>query len=68
VDDAVAQGADLLMGGRMISTATTDETHRGQFYPPTVLSRVRPGMKIWQEEVFGPVGGCRVLQRLTGSF
>ncbi len=27
----------------------------GQFYPPTVLTGVTPGMRIWAEEVFGPV-------------
>lgn len=25
------------------------------FYPPTVLAGVKPGMRIWTEEVFGPV-------------
>lgn len=27
----------------------------GQFYPPTVIAGVTPDMRIWQEEVFGPV-------------
>ena len=27
----------------------------GQFYPPTVVTGVTPAMRIWQEEVFGPV-------------
>ena len=27
----------------------------GQFYPPTVLTGVTPQMRIWHEEVFGPV-------------
>ena len=27
----------------------------GQFYPPTVLAGVTPAMRIWREEVFGPV-------------
>ena len=26
-----------------------------QFYPPTVITGVTPNMRIWQEEVFGPV-------------
>jgi succinate-semialdehyde dehydrogenase/glutarate-semialdehyde dehydrogenase len=30
----------------------------GYFYPPTVVSGVKPGMKIWEEEVFGPVSGA----------
>ena len=36
----------LLAGGKM-----TDP----HFYPPTVLAGVKPGMRIWTEEVFGPV-------------
>ena len=49
VDDAVAKGAKLLAGGssKMIKT--------GQFYPPTVLYGVKRGMRLWEEEVFGPV-------------
>jgi hypothetical protein len=27
----------------------------GQFYPPTVVTDVTPDMRIWEEEVFGPV-------------
>ncbi|KAL6755042.1 Aldehyde/histidinol dehydrogenase [Haematococcus lacustris] len=49
VDDAVARGATLLAGGKL------PEGMAGQFYPPTVLSGVKPGMRIWEEEVFGPV-------------
>ena len=38
-------GAKLLLGG-----------HRnGAFYEPTVLTGVRPGMPLFDEEVFGPV-------------
>jgi hypothetical protein len=37
----------------------------GQFYPPTVLTGVTPAMRIWQEEVFGPVmAGTRLLRML----
>lgn len=50
VDDAVAKGAQLLAGGVM-----PPASRGGQFYPPTVLSGIRPGMRIWEEEVFGPV-------------
>ncbi|GFR39785.1 hypothetical protein Agub_g270 [Astrephomene gubernaculifera] len=51
VEDAVARGARLLAGGRLRPAAEAG----GQFYPPTLLADVRPGMKIWEEEVFGPV-------------
>ena len=45
VDDAVAKGAKLLAGG----------THDGRFYAATVLSVVKPGMRAFEEEIFGPV-------------
>ncbi|GIL95004.1 hypothetical protein Vretimale_1119 [Volvox reticuliferus] len=51
VEDAVARGARLLAGGKLRSALEAG----GQFYPPTLLADVRPGMKIWEEEVFGPV-------------
>lgn len=28
---------------------------RGDFFAPTLLTGVRPSMRIWKEEVFGPV-------------
>lgn len=49
VDDAVSKGAKLLAGGKI------PETLPGQFYPPTVLLGINKSMKIWEEEVFGPV-------------
>ena len=42
--------AQALVGGRLPSSGTV-----GQFYPPTVLVGVTHDMRIWQEEVFGPV-------------
>ncbi|MDE1920799.1 MAG: NAD-dependent succinate-semialdehyde dehydrogenase [Candidatus Omnitrophica bacterium] len=45
---SVEQGARRLCGGRI-----PDEL--GAFYPPTVLTNVRPGMAAYQEELFGPV-------------
>lgn len=45
VQDAVARGARLLAGG----TAT------GTMFPATVLADVTPGMRAFDEEIFGPV-------------
>lgn len=45
------EGAALLTGGER---ATEGELARGNFYRPTVFDRVRPEMRIAQEEVFGP--------------
>ncbi|KAK9821805.1 hypothetical protein WJX81_007733 [Elliptochloris bilobata] len=50
VDDAVAAGAQVLAGGRLVRPPGG-----GQFYAPTVLAGVTPAMRIWREEVFGPV-------------
>jgi len=50
VDDAVQKGAKLLTGGKRNAALP-----QGQFYEPTVLAGVRPGMRIFHEEVFGPV-------------
>jgi succinate-semialdehyde dehydrogenase/glutarate-semialdehyde dehydrogenase len=48
VDDAVAHGADLLLGGEA-------PDRPGYFYPPTVLDHVPAAAAILAEEVFGPV-------------
>ena len=45
VKDAVAKGAVLRAGG----------TYDKLFYSPTVLENVTPGMRVYTEEVFGPV-------------
>lgn len=50
VDDAVNQGAKLLVGGRRSSV-----DGQGFYYEPTVLKGVTLKMRIAKEEVFGPV-------------
>jgi acyl-CoA reductase-like NAD-dependent aldehyde dehydrogenase len=50
VDIGVAEGADLLIGGRR-----AEGKSKGFFYQPTIFARVTPGMRIEQEEIFGPV-------------
>lgn len=47
LDDAVAQGARVEMGGQ------TDETQN--FIAPTVLTGVNDAMRVMREEIFGPV-------------
>ncbi|WP_026971794.1 aldehyde dehydrogenase family protein [Aliagarivorans marinus] len=49
VEDAITQGGSLLLGGGF------DETQPGAFYPPTVIEGLNTNMKIFHEEVFGPV-------------
>ncbi|MGB2952482.1 MAG: aldehyde dehydrogenase family protein [Gaiellaceae bacterium] len=45
------EGAELLTGGEV---ASGDGLGDGFFYRPTVFGRVEPGMRIAQEEIFGP--------------
>jgi alpha-ketoglutaric semialdehyde dehydrogenase len=45
------EGAKLLTGGEI---ATDDGLDRGFFYRPTIFGDVEPGMRIAQEEIFGP--------------
>jgi glyceraldehyde-3-phosphate dehydrogenase (NADP+) len=45
IREAIDQGAELLTGGR----------REGRFVRPAVLTRVDPDLKVWREEVFGPV-------------
>jgi succinate-semialdehyde dehydrogenase/glutarate-semialdehyde dehydrogenase len=46
--ESVRRGARLLLGGAV-------PPGPGAFYPPTVLTDVRPGMPAYDEEIFGPV-------------
>jgi succinate-semialdehyde dehydrogenase/glutarate-semialdehyde dehydrogenase len=48
----VEAGATLRTGGRRLDGLPYQ---KGWFYPPTVLTGVRPGMAAFDEETFGPV-------------
>lgn len=45
IDDALAKGAKLATGGHA----------DGAVMPATIVDRVKPGMKIYDEETFGPI-------------
>lgn len=49
VQQSIAQGAKLLCGGK------PPQDLPGFFYPPTILSDVKKGMAVYDEETFGPV-------------
>jgi succinate-semialdehyde dehydrogenase/glutarate-semialdehyde dehydrogenase len=49
VADAVEKGATVVVGGRM------PDGLAGAYYEPTLLRDVTPAMRVWKEEVFGPV-------------
>ncbi len=55
VERSVASGARCLTGGRVPPGV-------GAFYPPTVLTDVKPGMAAYEEELFGPVAAILAAQ------
>lgn len=53
VQSSIHQGAQLLLGGAKLPGD-------GNYYAPTVLSNVRPGMTTFVQETFGPVASLIV--------
>ncbi|RJP47399.1 MAG: aldehyde dehydrogenase [Armatimonadetes bacterium] len=49
VQDAVDKGAKVVIGGRESKDLV------GSYYEPTILTNINSKMRVWQEEVFGPV-------------
>jgi malonate-semialdehyde dehydrogenase (acetylating)/methylmalonate-semialdehyde dehydrogenase len=52
IDDGVRAGAKLVIDGRGVRVAGRE---RGFFVGPTLFDHVRPDMRIYREEIFGPV-------------
>jgi malonate-semialdehyde dehydrogenase (acetylating)/methylmalonate-semialdehyde dehydrogenase len=52
IDAGVEEGADLVADGRGL---TIPEHESGFFVGPTLFDRVKPDMKIYRDEIFGPV-------------
>lgn len=50
VEDAKKKGAKVITGGNSL-----EEKLGGAFFEPTVLTGVTNDMRVWREEVFGPV-------------
>jgi succinate-semialdehyde dehydrogenase / glutarate-semialdehyde dehydrogenase len=48
VQKSVKEGAECVLGGEI-------PDRKGAWYPPTVLTGVKPGMTAFDEELFGPV-------------
>ena len=52
IDIGVQEGAKLILDGRKINIQGYEN---GYFVGPTLFDNVKPSMKIYQEEIFGPV-------------
>ena len=60
VSETLARGARLATGGRPAGSA-------GYFYEPTVVAVVEPGMRMFDEEVFGPAAAVVRATDLAGA-
>lgn len=49
VEDAVNKGAKIILGGKR------PDGLKGAYYSPTILTNIKKNMRVWNEEVFGPV-------------
>lgn len=49
VADALDKGAKVLIDGKR------PDGLKGEYYEPTLLTGISPDMRVWREEVFGPV-------------
>ena len=49
IEDAIEKGAKIITGGNKPSHLA------GAYYNPTLLTHITRDMKIWKEEVFGPI-------------
>lgn len=50
--DAVGKGAKVEIGGKQ---PRDRDLLRGNYFEPTILTKIKPSMKVMTEEVFGPV-------------
>ncbi|HKO40284.1 MAG TPA: aldehyde dehydrogenase family protein, partial [Nitrososphaeraceae archaeon] len=55
VQDSIKEGAELLIGGQRLD-------RKGYFYQPTILKDVTPGMRVVDEETFGPVAPITIVE------
>jgi|SRR3989344_3115007 len=49
VNDAIEKGAKVITGGERVHNL------EGFYFKPTLLTNIKPEMRVWNEEVFGPV-------------
>ena len=53
VQDAIDKGATVICGGK--KPDFSNGGLNGAYFEPTILTNVTPDMRVWNEEVFGPV-------------
>lgn len=59
-DDAVKNGACVACGGEKVGA-------KGNFFKPTILTNINKDMRVWKEEVFGPILPVVSFKTLDGA-
>ena len=60
----VIQGAEILLDGRNVSVEGFPD---GNFLGPTLISKVKPHMQAYLQEIFGPVLVCLEVRQIEAS-
>lgn len=58
IKDSVEQGASILLGGKKSDC----------FHEPTILGKVKPGMRVFDEETFGPLAAVLKAKSIDEAF
>ncbi|TLS38616.1 CoA-acylating methylmalonate-semialdehyde dehydrogenase [Pseudalkalibacillus caeni] len=62
IEHGEEEGAEIVCDGRNYSETKSSE---GYFVGPTILDHVKPGMKVWNDEIFAPVLSVVRVEDLT---
>ena len=61
ITHGIEEGAEAVLDGR---TVQVPEYPRGYFVGPTILDQIQPEMRVYKEEIFGPVIGMSPVSSL----
>lgn len=64
IERGIADGATLELDGRNVKVPGYE---KGNFVGPTIFSSVKPGMAIYDQEIFGPVLSILEIEDLNGA-
>jgi malonate-semialdehyde dehydrogenase (acetylating) / methylmalonate-semialdehyde dehydrogenase len=65
IEDGVASGATLVVDGRLVPSIDTAGCEGGFWLGGTLFDHVTPQMRIYREEIFGPVLACVRVKTLS---
>ncbi|KNC86227.1 methylmalonate-semialdehyde dehydrogenase [acylating], mitochondrial [Sphaeroforma arctica JP610] len=64
IQSAIDEGAEVILDGRGVSV---NGYEKGNFIGPTIITNVKPHMRCYKEEIFGPVMVCMEVDTLDDA-